>query len=92
MRNGMEAIIDIYKEDDKYYEYIEDYKNCAIYRELKLKVGNFIAFDNDDKQVCKELTIKLIRKYIDLTNNKETSEMANIIPLKKIKSLKILNP
>lgn len=55
----MKLVENIYEENGVYYEYVEDYKKCSIYR--KIVDRNFIAFDYDDVLVGEEVTIKLIR-------------------------------
>lgn len=64
-KGNMELISNIYEENNKYYKYVKDYKKCAVYREISLKNGSFVVFDNDDKQVCKKTTIKAVHTTIN---------------------------
>ena len=45
------------------YEYIEDYGGYSIWQDMD--DGYFVAYDDDDKQVAREGTLKLVKEVLD---------------------------
>ena len=44
-------------------EYVEDYRGCSIWQGMD--DGYFVAYDDDDKCVAREATLKFIEEVLD---------------------------
>jgi hypothetical protein len=45
------------------YDYIKDYRGCSIYQDMD--DGAFVAYDDDDHQISREDTLKMVKGDID---------------------------